>query len=258
VYDCTIQEKAERRKETSRTRRGTKRRGSRSHVKRVRKRRRVIAADPVSKQARPHQMAFSRRAYLDDRRVRFVKKLLGFITAAKLQKDCEGSYRAIRDRFITVTTRRVVDVMSSHSGDSKEFCRNSVKVYVQVTLMGWESLGVPEDFVPLAGQSEFKVPSAFIKGKVSRVSTVVRTDEDGTIHPSQVLHLRPDRKPRRKTGAVVAKAQAVPTASTSVPIRAKANDTTRKDSSFRCAHSKPRCAKCVAYEAKKSGRRGRR
>lgn len=124
----------------------TKRRGGRSRVKKVRKRRRVIAADPVSLHTSRPRKVSNRAFVLVTHRQKYIEGLLekcfqlhkkGFAAKLKGGRDRRIRYQKLRDRL--------VDVMSRSSGDSREFCRNKATLYLKVKTLGFDSFPRAEE-----------------------------------------------------------------------------------------------------------------
>jgi hypothetical protein len=149
VYDYTVHMKADRRDESPRAQRGTKRRGRRSGHRNARKSRRLVTADPGSVEPSPHRAGrLKRLSYLDDRRKKwFEKKLELYCKLGMLKKrirngdphfhESHATLRIARERLI----RKLVDIKSRQSKDSPEFVRNSIFLILRIKLLGWDSLG---------------------------------------------------------------------------------------------------------------------
>jgi hypothetical protein len=147
VYDLTVQEKADSRGETSRARRGTKRRGRRSGKPKERKRRGVVAADPSKVYPLIRSRVFSRNAYLSERCSKWLERRLA--TYAKKKQNYGLTYRHSRDsaqtrlakkRWLTSNRSKLVAVMARRTRESATFSAIRFDTYVSITINGWEAL----------------------------------------------------------------------------------------------------------------------
>lgn len=120
VYDCTVRAKAERRCESTRARRGTKRRGKRSGSRNARKCRRLATADPGS--SPPTSLRTTRGDYLQarcelyfTRTVRAIANLDSiYVRMKRRSPKKEVLRRARRSKLVSL-----VDFVSRRSGSPR-------------------------------------------------------------------------------------------------------------------------------------------
>jgi len=149
VYDYTVREKAVVRVERSRARRGTKRRGRRSGCKLGRKRRHVVVADPGVHISPPSKGREARGAYLKERYRKLVEKRVHTLCRYESwleQVGKPGPPMAAKFRLLCKDLRRSILIdWRRLKGDSELFCRNALRVYMQVLRFGWDSLPDPHE-----------------------------------------------------------------------------------------------------------------
>jgi len=157
VYDLTVQEKASRRAETSRPRRGSKRRGVRGKCVEGRKRRRMAPAAPVQQNPERHQdTQFRRSSYLVGRRKAWAERRLDELNSlwSKWHKSEKGTRkrRSYRAGYLRGCARWAA-VSAAASREDHSFALIRLRVLLKVKTFGWGSLASPNDIteiVPLA------------------------------------------------------------------------------------------------------------
>lgn len=159
VYEICLPNESEVRFERT-CARGTKRRGKRSGLKKVRKCRSLAAADPVSIGPSPPQRHLRRRGYIEDRGKKYVEKRLRALVkldrlirkidqgkASNLSENIfeSDAYKHLRSSR-NLLFGRIVALSASLSGDSYEFAKIRLGVVVTVMDQGYAALDRRGDF----------------------------------------------------------------------------------------------------------------
>jgi len=132
VYDCTVQGKADRRGETPRAHRSSKRRGKRSGRRNARKRRRLVTADPGSSSSLVTKAREYRANYREARQLSYVSRVVWRLVklhklADKISDRGDVARRTRLVRQCCDQARNLVDLVSRISGSPLLMAR--IRVY---------------------------------------------------------------------------------------------------------------------------------